>query len=152
MTVITVTVVVIRYVFGSGSIALQESITYLHAALFILAAGYTFQKNAHVRVDIFYQNLTERGQALVNIFGTILLLIPFCIFTFWVSLPYVQRSWEIGEKSADAGGIPAVFLIKSLIIALVMVLLFQAVIELIRNILIFKGELHPQKEEPGEGI
>ncbi len=132
----TVTVVIIRYLFQSGSIALQELTVYLHASIFTLAAGYGLQRNAHVRVDIFYQKMNEIQQAYINIIGTLFLLIPFCVFCFWSAWPYVLRSWEIGEKSADAGGIPAVFLLKTLILLMVVVLLFQALIELIRNILL----------------
>lgn len=132
----TVTVVVIRYLFQSGSIALQELTVYLHASIFTLAAGYGLQTNSHVRVDIFFQKMSEVQQAWVNIFGTLFLLFPFCVFSFWISWPYVIRSWEIGERSADAGGLPAVFLLKTLILLFVVVLLFQAVIELLRNILL----------------
>jgi len=135
MALITVAIVVMRYLFNQGSIAMQESVTYLHVAVFVLGMGYTLQENAHVRVDIFYQKMSERTQALVNIFGSIFLLIPFCLFTLWVSFPYVQRSWSMAEKSADAGGIPAVFLLKSFLIVLVAVLLFQAVIEISKNVL-----------------
>lgn len=152
MTLIAVGVVIIRYLFQSGSIALQESITYFHAAVFILAAGYTLQNNGHVRVDIIYHRLSQKKQALVNLFGTCFFLLPFCGFTLWAALPYVQLSWKIGEKSADAGGLAAVFLLKSLIIALVVVLVFQALIELLRNVLVLKGEIKFTDEKTKEGI
>lgn len=136
---VTVSVVIIRYVFESGSIVLQESITYVHASLLILAMGYCFQEGAHVRVDIFYQNMSMKKQAIVDLAGTVLLLLPFSLFTFWISLPYVERSWGLMERSADAGGIPAVFLLKSLLLALAFVLIFQVVIEVMRNIIILAG-------------
>lgn len=136
LMITTVSVVVIRYLFQSGSIALQELMVYLHASIFTLAAGYGLQSNAHVRVDIFYQKMNETQQAWVNIAGTLFLLIPFSVFCFWTAWPYVLRSWEIGERSADAGGIPAVFLLKTLMLLMVVSLLFQALIELIRNTLL----------------
>jgi len=135
MTFISVGVVIARYLFQTGSIAMQDSITYLHATVVILAIGYGLQTNAHVRVDIFYQLMNEKQKAAINLFGTLFFLLPFCIFTFWVSFPYVQRSWSMGEKSAEAGGLPGVFLLKTLLLALVFVLVLQVVIEIIKNIL-----------------
>jgi TRAP-type mannitol/chloroaromatic compound transport system permease small subunit len=146
MTLITVIVVIARYLFNFGSIAMQDAIVYLHATVVILAMGYSLQTNAHVRVDIFYQKLNEKQKAIIEIFGTLFFLLPFCVFTFLVSLPYVQRSWAMGEKSAEAGGIPAVFLLKTLLIALVIVLVFQAVIELIRNGLVLFKRNYPKEE------
>lgn len=160
MTLITVSVVMMRYLFNQGSIALQESVTYLHVIVFVLAMGYTLQENAHVRVDIFYQKMSQIKKAKVNIFGSIFLLIPFCIFTLFVSIPYVRRSWEMAERSADAGGIPAVFVLKSLLIVLVIILLLQAVIEILKSLLFVlnKGEdpYHIEsvsgKIKPREGV
>lgn len=152
MMLITVTVVILRYVFNIGSIALQESVTYLHGTVFIFAAAYALQSNQHVRVDIFYQNFSAQKKALVNAFGSVFLLMPLCILTTWVSFPYVQRSWSIAEKSNDAGGIPAVFLIKSLILAFAITLFLQALLELTKNILFLLGKiedpnLHTASEE-----
>jgi TRAP-type mannitol/chloroaromatic compound transport system permease small subunit len=107
--------VVLRYGLNLGSIALQESITYLHAMVFMLGAAYTLQRNEHVRVDIFYQRFSERRKALVDVAGTLLFLIPCCFFIFWVSLDYVAAAWSIHEGSREAGGLPAVFLLKTLI-------------------------------------
>lgn len=145
MMLIAVMVVIARYLFQTGSIAMQDSITYLHATVVILAMGYGLQTNAHVRVDVFYQNMNEKQKAGVNLFGGLFFLLPFCIFTFFVSLPYVQRSWSMAEKSAEAGGIPAVFLLKSLLLALVAVLLLQCVIELIKNSLVILEAIKKEK-------
>lgn len=160
MMLIMVAIVVMRYLFNEGSIALQESVTYFHVAVFVFGMGYTLQENAHVRVDIFYHKMSEKNQALVNIFGSLFLLVPFCLFSLWVSFPYVQRSWILAEKSADAGGIPAVYLLKSLLIVLALVLLFQALIELLKNIQVIKRkDTSPRffrsqtgKNKTGEGI
>ncbi len=152
MTLVSFTIVVIRYVFSTGSIALQESITYFHATVFILMAAFTLQKNGHVRVDIFYQNMNQKQKAWVDIFGSVFLLIPFCIFSFWISLPYVQRSWAIAEKSADAGGIPAVFLLKSLILVLAIILLVQAATEILKNILMLQNRFKASDKTDNQGV
>ena len=115
MVVLTFVIVVLRYGFNIGSIALQESVTYLHAMVFLLGAAYTLRRDEHVRVDIFYQRFSERRKALVDVAGTLLFLIPCCFYIFWVSLDYVEASWSIYEGSREAGGLPAVFLLKSLI-------------------------------------
>jgi TRAP-type mannitol/chloroaromatic compound transport system permease small subunit len=148
MTVVSVTIVIVRYLFQSGSIAMQDSITYLHATVFIFSMGYCLQQNAHVRVDIFYEKMSFKKKALVDLFGTLFLLLPFSFFTLWVSFPYVQRSWEMGEKSAEAGGLPAIFLLKSLLLVFVFVLIFQAIIEIIKNALILLGSDVSETKNP----
>ncbi len=117
MVVVTAVVVVERYWLQSGSIRLQESITVMHAVVFMLAAAYTLAAGDHVRVDVFYGRMSERARAWVNLLGTLLLLFPFCIFLFWSSLDYVSISWQIREASQEAGGLPYPFvpLLKSCI-------------------------------------
>jgi TRAP-type mannitol/chloroaromatic compound transport system permease small subunit len=115
MVAVTFGVVVLRYGFDIGSIAVQESVTYFHAMVFLLGAAYTLRRDEHVRVDIFYQRLSERRKALVDVAGTLLFLIPVCVFIFWISLEYVVNAWSIREGSREAGGLPAVYLLKSLI-------------------------------------
>ena len=88
-------VVLLRYVLGLGSIWLQESILYAHAALFLLAAAWTLKEGGHVRVDVFYADASPRAKAWVNLLGALFLLLPFCLAILWFSLPYVQRSWAI---------------------------------------------------------
>lgn len=161
MVFITVGVVVARYLFQTGSVVMQDSITYLHASVVILAMGYSLQTNSHVRVDIFYQKMNEKQKAIVNLLGSFFFLLPFSIFTLWVSFPYVRRSWAMGEKSAEAGGIPAVFLLKSLLLALVFVLVLQAIIEISKNTLVLLNKekntntspsSHKSKKIQGEGL
>src|SRR5215510_13339894 len=107
-------VVLMRYVLGLGSIWLQESILYAHAALFLLAAAWTLKEGGHVRVDVFYASATPRLKAWVDLIGAIVLLLPFCAAILWFSVPYVTRSWAILERSREASGLPIVFLLKSL--------------------------------------
>ncbi|MGB1922754.1 MAG: TRAP transporter small permease subunit, partial [Alcanivorax sp.] len=88
-----VLVVVLRYGFGIGNIALQESLTYLHGSLFMLGIAYTLAEDEHVRVDVLYQRFSPRGRAWVNVLGTLFLLLPVCGALFWLSLDYVASSW-----------------------------------------------------------
>jgi TRAP-type mannitol/chloroaromatic compound transport system permease small subunit len=141
--IITFTVVIFRYGFTQFySIALYESALYFHAMIFMLGAAYTLKHDQHVRVDIFYHNLTARKQAVINIFGALFLLIPVCIFIIWVSSDYVLDSWKNLEGSREAGGLPFVFILKSLIPLMAVLLLLQAFSSLIHalNQLTTKGE------------
>lgn len=147
MVLLTFAIVVLRYGFDLGWIWLQESVTYMHAMVFLLAAAWTLQQGGHVRVDIFYRNGSEKHQAMVNIAGTVLFLMPLCIFLILVAWEYVFSSWQVLEKSREAGGLPLVFALKSLIILFPVLLLMQAVPDLIKSIsLVRRPELH----KPGE--
>lgn len=139
LVLITFVVVVLRYVFDTGWIAMQESATYMHALVFMLGGAYTYREQGHVRVDIFYQRFGSRGQALVNLLGSLLLLLPICAFIFWISWDYVAASWNVWEGSREAGGLPGVFLLKSLILLLPLTLLLQGVAEILRSIEILKS-------------
>jgi len=127
-------IVVLRYGFNLGWIAMQESVLYLHGAIFMLGAGYTLLANGHVRVDIFYQRFSVKQQAWVNFLGTLLLLMPVTVFIVIISFDYVQTSWMIMEKSQEAGGLPLVYLNKSLIIVLAVTLFIQGVAELLKAV------------------
>jgi len=108
-------VVVLRYLFGLGSIWLTESIIYGHATLFMLAAAWTLREGGHVRVDVFYSEASVRTKALVDMIGALFLLIPFMLVLAGFSVPYVERAWAVFERSREASGLPAVFLLKTLI-------------------------------------
>lgn len=125
-------VVLLRYAFQTGSIALQESLIYINALLFTLGAAYTLKKDGHVRVDIFYSRISERNQALVNLGGTLVLLLPMCGFILWASWDYVSFSWQIRERSVETSGLPYVYLLKSTILILAAFLLWQGISELCR--------------------
>jgi len=132
MVVITFTVVVLRYGFNLGWIAMQESVLYLHASLLMLGSAYTLRHDAHVRVDVLYAHLDERGRAWVDFIGSLLFLLPVCGFIFWISLDYVLASWRVWERSAQAGGLPGVFLIKTLIPVTALALLLQGLALMVR--------------------
>ncbi len=139
MVVITFAVVVLRYAFNQGWIAMQESVTYLHALVFMLGAAYTLKHDGHVRVDIFYNRLDARGRAWVDLVGAILLLLPVAGFILWISWDYVASSWSLLEGSREQGGLPAVFLLKSAIPALGVLLILQGVSQAIHALLVITG-------------
>lgn len=132
MVLIQFAIVVGRYVFGINSVWVQESVLYLHATLFMLAAGYTLLIDKHVRVDIFYARMPLRAQRWVDIFGHIVLLLPaMAALAVW-SWPSVRNSWKILEGPMSVGGIEAVFLLKSLIPLFCLLIALQSLASLMR--------------------
>lgn len=132
-------VVVMRYVFGVGSIWTQELIVYLFAFLFMLAAAYTLSEDGHVRVDIFYRTAPPRRKALVNALGVILFLFPMCAVIFFISLPYVISSWQVLEGSRETSGVPAIFLLKTAIPAFGVLMALQGLALLLQSVLALAG-------------
>ncbi|GKT11345.1 MAG: hypothetical protein ISEC1_P0309 [Thiomicrorhabdus sp.] len=126
LVLITALVVVLRYGFATGSIALQESMMYNHAILFMLGIAYTYQQDKHVRVDIFYGQFSERTKAKIDLIGTFVLTLPAMAFILWSGWDYVAVSWRIGETSAEAGGLAYLYLLKSLILIMSIMLISQA--------------------------
>lgn len=125
-------VVVLRYLLGMGSIWLQESIVYSHAAMFLLAAAWTLKNDGHVRVDIFYASAGPRRKAIVDLCGALFLLIPFAAAILYFSWPYVARSWTIMEGSREASGLPLVYMLKALIPVFAVMLILQGLAQAIR--------------------
>jgi len=134
LVLVTFIIVVLRYVFDSGSIALQEVTTYLHASIFLIGMAYTLQQDAHVRVDIFYGQCSPRAKAWIDLFGALFLLLPVMLFISWISWLYIADSWSVLEGSRQAGGLPGVFLLKSLILVMTSLLSLQAFSQIVRNI------------------
>jgi TRAP-type mannitol/chloroaromatic compound transport system permease small subunit len=126
-------VVLLRYAFNIGWIGLQESVLWLHAAVFLLTAAWTLAEDGHVRVDVFYHRFSRRTQGRVNVLGTLLLLLPFAGFMLYACVPYVLRSWKISESSFEAGGLPAIYLLKTLLPIAAVLLLLQGLIMLLRS-------------------
>ena len=133
----TFSVVVLRYVFDSGWIWMQESTVWLHAAVFMLGGAYTLQRDEHVRVDVFYRDMTLRWRATVDLAGTLLFLLPMTVFLLVESWDYVAVSWAIREGSREAGGLPypLTTIYKSFIPAAAILLILQAVAVVIRSVL-----------------
>jgi TRAP-type mannitol/chloroaromatic compound transport system permease small subunit len=139
MVLVTFAIVVLRYAFDLGWIWMQESVLWMHAGIFMLAAAYTLNRDEHVRVDIFYRDLDPRRKAWVDILGTLLLLLPMMTFLIFSSFDYVFDSWARGEGSREAGGLPfpAVPLLKSTIPLTAGLLILQG----IANLLVACGTL-----------
>lgn len=134
MAVVTFIVVVLRYVFNLGWIWLQESVVYMHGMLFMAAAGYTLYTEGHVRVDIFYDKMTEEKKAWVDLFGALFLLLPTCFIILYYGSGYVFSSWEILEDSKETGGLPAIFILKSFILIFPVLLISQGASQAIKSL------------------
>ena len=134
MVLTTFSIVILRYGFSTGWIAMQESVVYMHALVFLIGIPYTLKYDGHVRVDIFYSKMSPRNKAWVNLLGTIFLLFPVTIFIAWSSWDFVAASWSIGEESGEAGGLPGVYLLKSCILIMTLLLLIQGTSQFLLNI------------------
>ena len=139
MVILVVLVVITRYFLGLGSIALQESVTYLHCLVFMMGFAFTLKHDGHVRVDIFYRRFSPKRKALVNLIGGLLFLIPFCLLIFFTSWDYVLASWVIRETSAENNGLPFIYLLKTLMLLMPATLVLQGIAEIIRSGLVLSG-------------
>ncbi|NBN65333.1 TRAP transporter small permease subunit [Pannonibacter tanglangensis] len=133
-------VVILRYVFGTGSIWVQEGIIYMFGFLFLLSAGYSLALDGHVRVDIFYRDAAARTKALVDCAGSILFLLPMCAVILWQSWPFVMMSWMIREGSRETSGLPALYLLKAAILLYAGLLALQGVALMLRAIAALRGD------------
>ncbi|WP_422360372.1 TRAP transporter small permease subunit [Reichenbachiella sp.] len=121
--------VVLRYAFSWSSSANQELEWHLFATLFLLGSAYALKHNKHVRVDVFYSRFSENKKAWVNLIGTLIFLIPFCLVVIQTSIPFALDAWKIAESSPEPGGLPHRFVIKSTIPLGATLLLVQAISE-----------------------
>jgi TRAP-type mannitol/chloroaromatic compound transport system permease small subunit len=152
MVLVTFVVVLMRYVFGLGSTIMQETVVYMHAIVFMACAGYTLVHNGHVRCDIFYGAASPRAKAIIDIIGTVLFLIPMCVLIFWVTWPYALAAWAVLEGSPEGRmGIPAVFLLKSLILVFAALLALQSVSLILQSALCLAGVTTSRGRFDGEG-
>ncbi len=131
--------------------AFLEGQWYLFSAVFLLAAAWALRENAHVRVDVLYGRLSERGQAWTDLLGTVLFLIPFCALMLWATWPSVAESWAIREVSPDPGGLPR-YPIKALVPVAFVLLGLQGVAEAIKAVARIRGEAHQLPPIAGEGV
>jgi len=138
LVALVISVVLSRYFLGIGSIAIQESVSYVHAIIFMLGLAYTLQRGGHVRVDIFYREFSGRRKALIDLLGAALFLLPFCGFILFSSWDYVMASWSIKETSSETGGIAAVYLLKTLMIIMPATLALQGIAQIIESIMVVK--------------
>ena len=148
MAIIIFVIVLLRYWFSMGSVALQESVTYLHATLFMLGISYTLQHDGHVRVDIFYRSFSPRRRALVDLIGLVVFLIPTCVLIISSSWDYVMASWATGERSEESSGIAFVYGLKTLMIIMPTLLMIQGVASGLRQA---QKLMHVQPKSDAEG-
>ena len=133
-------VVLMRYVFGLGSVRMQEGVVYMHATLFMVAAGYTLLHNGHVRCDIFYAAASSRRQALIDLIGVAVFLLPTCALIAWAAWPYVAQAWAVRESSQEGSlGIPGVFLLKSIILVFAALVALQGIALALHSVLRLAG-------------
>lgn len=121
--------VVLRYAFNWSSSANQELEWHLFATLFLLGSAYALKHDKHVRVDVFYSRFSDRKKSWVNLIGTVIFLIPFCLVIIQTSIPFVLDAWKIAESSPEPGGLTHRFIIKSTIPLGATLLLIQAISE-----------------------
>lgn len=139
MVLLQFIIVVLRYVFGVSFIFLNEGVLYLHGTLFMLGAGYTYLVDAHVRVDIFYAKFGIGGKARIDLLGHLLFLVPAMAILLYWTWPTVSMSWSILEGPISVGGIPASFLLKSLIPGFCILILIQGLSCIMRDVLRLRG-------------
>jgi TRAP-type mannitol/chloroaromatic compound transport system permease small subunit len=132
-------VVILRYVFSIGFVWLQELYVWQHAIVFMLGAGYTFLHGGHVRVDIFYARMSPRRRAIVDLFGTLVFLLPWLAVILYYGMPFLTLSWRLLEPSSQAGGLPGYFLLKSVIPTFCVLVGLQGLALAARSLLVLSG-------------
>ena len=142
MVLLMFALVAARYLFSIGSIAGQEAVQWLHALAFLLGASVALRADAHVRIDILQQRWLTRTRELIELIGLLALLLPFCVFVVWVSLDYVAASWSVREASREPGGLPALYLLKTLIPVAAALLGLQALARALAVIVRLRGDGH----------
>ncbi len=140
MVLIVFFVVVARYGFSWGRVWIQESYVWLHGVVFMVGAAYTLLHEGHVRVDVFYRGASARYKAWIDLLGALFLALPTVLVVLWVALPYVATSWAKLESSREAGGLPGLFLLKTVIPIFCVLVAMQAAALAARSLLVLRGE------------
>lgn len=144
MAVIMFSVVLLRYGFNLGWIAMQESITYLHAAVFLLGSAYTYQQNGHVRVDVFYRRFSAKTKTRIDLFGCLFFMLPVSLYIAIACWPYVMESWQLLEGSREPGGLPFLYVLKSFLLIFAISMVLQSISEILKHsmALFAKSKVH----------
>ena len=140
LVLITVYDVIMRYFFRAGSVAIQEAEVHLFAMNFLLAAGWTYLNDGHVRVDILYLRFAPKIKALIDLLGSLLFCIPYCLLVIWAAGPFVMDSWAIREGSPNPGGLPATYVLKAVIPVAFFLIAVQAFSQAIKKIIFLTGK------------
>ena len=150
---ICATVVFIRYALHTGYVWMQELYVWTHAAAFMLGAGYTLMANKHVRVDIAYARASPRTQAWLDLFSTLVFLFPWVILLTYFAWPYVMTSWALWETSSQVGGMPGLYVMKTIILLFAGLMFLQGLVICARSILVLngQGDLVPPRAVSGLG-
>ncbi|MGI9346174.1 MAG: TRAP transporter small permease subunit [Gammaproteobacteria bacterium] len=144
MTALTVTIVLLRYVFQISQPVLQETLIYVHSLGIAALSGYTLYRDEHVRIDFLYVRFTDRQRAWVNLIGTFVFFMPFCAVMVWFSYDYVAQSWAVREISADSQGLPFVYVQKALLLLLPALLAAQGVALALKSVECLLAESDPR--------
>jgi len=141
MVLLTAVIVVMRYAFDAGLIWMQESVTWMHAAVFMVGAAYTLLHEEHVRVDIFYRKMSDCGRAVVDLVGVVIFLLPLCGLLALMAYDFAAVSWSINETSREPGGLPypMIPLLKSLVIVMPVAVAMQGVSMMLRALATIRG-------------
>lgn len=151
MTAGVLAIIMFASVFRLGWVWPGELVAYMHAILFMTAAAYTLAFDEHVRIDVWFGRMSVRGRAIVNLSGVLFLLVPVCIVILFYSFPYVRDSWATWEHSSEGAGLPAVFVLKSFILVLPILLLMQGAAILIDACLVLFGDIEGEGKREKEG-
>jgi len=151
IVMICFTVVVQRYLFATSYVWMQDLYIWLNGAMFTAVAGFALMRGDHVRVDIFYRPARPRTKAIVDLVGSVLFLLPFCAVVYIYSMPFVVRAWSYSEASANVGGMPGLYILKSFIILFVALLALQGIAMIARSIVVLGGrsDLLPASQRYG---
>lgn len=139
--------VIMRYLFNDVSIGMQELEWHLYAAIFMFGISYAMRVDGHVRVDIFYERWSATRRAWINIFGTVIFLLPFCALVAYYGVNFSYEAFLLNEQSGDPGGLPYRFIIKGVIPLAFMCMIISGLGMLLHNINILRG--HHQAAQPG---
>ncbi|MFN4272842.1 MAG: TRAP transporter small permease subunit [Aliihoeflea sp.] len=153
IVIVCFTVVVQRYAFSTTRLWMQDLYVWLNGAMFTAVAGFALLRGDHVRVDIFYRTASLRWKAIADMIGVVVFLLPFCWIVFIYGLPFVQRSWRLFEGSANIGGMPGLFILKSFILVFAALVAIQGIAMFLRSILVLAGRedlLPPSQRYPSE--
>lgn len=130
---------VMRYAFNKGNVALQELEWHLFSIIFLIGAAYTLKEGGHVRVDLIFVNLSEKTKAWIDFLGVFIFLIPFCVVVILSTQGFILNSWAVKEISPDPGGLPARYLLKSMIPLGFFLLIVQGLSEAIKKFMVITG-------------
>lgn len=130
---------VMRYAFNKGNVALQELEWHLFSIVFLIGAAYTLKEGGHVRVDLIFVNLSEKTKAWIDFLGVFIFLIPFCVVVILSTKGFILNSWAVKEISPDPGGLPARYLLKSMIPLGFFLLIVQGLSEAIKKFMVITG-------------